>query len=387
MKAVILAAGVGTRLHPLTQTRPKSMLPIGDKPLLEHIVDALATAGVDDIVLVVGHRQERIQNYFQNGTDWNVTIEYVTQDTPRGTGDALLKAEHTVGDDCIVINGDRIVEPRLITELLEQHQTTDHACIAITEVEDPTKYGTVTIENGQVTSIREKPEAHEVISNLVNAGVYVFGPEIFAAIRQTDQYGELKLTDTLRDYVQEHPLDTVTYDGMWLELSRPWDLLTVNSGVLARTDSSVSQSADTSSDATLGNPVVVGEHSRIQPGARIFRDVVIGDNVTIGANAVVTNAIILEDAVVEPGSVISDCIIGSGTTIGPLNSIEGGRTDVRVDSELYTDVKFGGLVGDNVETAGNVTIEPGTIIGNNVSVESGSTLAGRVPENAHVFRG
>ncbi|QOS12737.1 sugar nucleotidyltransferase [Haloferax gibbonsii] len=387
MKAIILAAGVGTRLHPLTQTRPKSMLPIGDKPLLEHIVDALATAGVDDIVLVVGHRQERIQNYFQNGNDWDVTIEYVTQETPRGTGDALLKAEHTVGDDCVVVNGDRIVEPRLITELLEQHQATDHACIAITEVEDPTKYGTVTLENGQVTSIREKPEAHETISNLVNAGVYVFGPEIFAAIRQTDQYGELKLTDTLRDYIEEHPLDAVSYDGLWLELSRPWDLLTVNSGVLARTDSTISKSADISSDATVGDPVVVGDHSRIQPGARIFRDVVIGDNVTIGSNAVITNAIILEDAVIEPGSVISDCIIGSGSTIGPVNSIEGGQTDVRVDDDLYTDVKFGGLVGDNVETAGNVTIEPGTIIGNNVSVESGSTLTGRIPEDAHVFRG
>ncbi|EMA08274.1 glucose-1-phosphate thymidylyltransferase [Haloferax denitrificans ATCC 35960] len=243
------------------------------------------------------------------------------------------------------------------------------------------------IEGNRVIDIKEKPKEHEIQSNLVNVGVYAFGPDIFAAIRRTNHYGELKLTDTLREFIDDHLLHAVHYDGMWLELSRPWDLLSVNSGILAQTDSVIADPAVVSKGATLGDPVVVGEHSRIQPGARIFRDVVIGDNVTIGANTVITNAIIFEDAVIEPGSVISDCIIGSGTTIGPLNSIEGGRTDVRVDDELYTDVKFGGLVGDNVETAGNVTIEPGTIIGNNVSVESGSTLTGRIPENAHVFRG
>ncbi|WP_083899891.1 bifunctional sugar-1-phosphate nucleotidylyltransferase/acetyltransferase [Haloferax denitrificans] len=387
MKAVILAAGEGVRLDPLTATRPKGMLPIGGKPLLQHIIESVAATGINDIVLVVGHKRERIQSHFKNGGDWGVNIQYVVQENPRGTGDALLEAEHVVSGECIVINGDRIVEPDLIKRLIERHQTNGQACLAITEVEDPTQYGAVMIEGNRVIDIKEKPKEHEIQSNLVNVGVYAFGPDIFAAIRRTNHYGELKLTDTLREFIDDHLLHAVHYDGMWLELSRPWDLLSVNSGILAQTDSVIADPAVVSKGATLGDPVVVGEHSRIQPGARIFRDVVIGDNVTIGANTVITNAIIFEDAVIEPGSVISDCIIGSGTTIGPLNSIEGGRTDVRVDDELYTDVKFGGLVGDNVETAGNVTIEPGTIIGNNVSVESGSTLTGRIPENAHVFRG
>ncbi|KAB1198202.1 MULTISPECIES: sugar phosphate nucleotidyltransferase [Haloferax] len=387
MKAIVLAAGEGTRLHPLTKARPKGMLPIGDKPLLAHIINSIEAAGIDEVVLVVGHKRERVQSHFQNGDDWGVDIEYVVQENPRGTGDALLEAEHNIGGDCLVINGDRIVEPELLEELIHRYRSTNEACMAITEVDDPTAYGAVAVKARRVVDIQEKPEPHEVTSSLVNAGVYAFGPEIFSAIRQTDHYGELKLTDTLREYIQNHALHAVHYDGMWLELSRPWDLLSVNDGVLSGTSSAVADSASISEDATLGTPVVVGDHSHIQPGARLFHDVVIGDNVTIGANAVVTNAVILEDTIVKPGAVITDCIVGAGSEIGPLNSIEGGRTDVRVDDELYTDIKFGGFIGDNVTIGGNVTVEAGTIIGNGVHVESGSTLSGRVPGDAHVFRG
>ncbi|WP_083893984.1 sugar phosphate nucleotidyltransferase [Haloferax mucosum] len=387
MKAVILAAGEGVRLAPLTATRPKGMLPIGGKPLLEHIIESVTATGIDDIVLVVGHKRERIQSHFQNGEDWDAEIQYVVQENPRGTGDALLEAEHVVSGDCIVINGDRIVEPELIERLIERHRATNQACLAITEVEDPTQYGTVTVEVDRVTDIKEKPAEHEIRSNLVNIGVYAFGPDIFAAIRRTDHYGELRLTDTLREFIDDHPIHAVRYDGMWLELSRPWDLLSVNNGILARSDSVVADSAVVSEDATLGDPVVVGEHSRIQPGARVFRDVVIGDNVTVGANAVVTNAVVLEDTVIKPGAVVTDCVIGAGSEIGSLTAIEGGHSDVLLDDELYTDVRFGGLVGDNVEMSANVTVEPGTIVGNDVRVESGSTLAGHVPSGTHVFRG
>ncbi|KAB1193267.1 NTP transferase domain-containing protein [Haloferax sp. MBLA0076] len=387
MKAVILAAGEGTRLQPLTQSRPKGMLPVGDKPLLEHIVESIKAAGVDEIVLVVGHKRERIQNYFENGDDWGVDIQYVVQPNPRGTGDALLEAEHEVGNSCIVINGDRIIGAELLSRIIDKHQSTGDACLAITEVEDPTQYGAVTLDGEEITDIQEKPEPHEVTSSLVNAGVYVFGPDIFAAIRQTDHYGELRLTDTLREYIQSQPLHAVRYDGMWLEISRPWDLLSVNSAMLARNGSTIASSAVVSEDATLGEPTVVGDHTRIQPGARVFHDVVIGDNVTIGANTVLTNTIILEDTVVKPGTVVADCVIGSGSQIGPLNSIEGGLTDVRVDDELYTEIKFGGLIGDNVTMKGNVTVEPGALIGNGVRVESGSALDGRIPNDTHVYRG
>lgn len=170
MNAVILAAGEATRLQPLTQTRPKGMLPVGDKPLLEHIIDAIEAAGIDEIVFVVGHKRERIQSYFQNGDDWNVDIQYVVQERPRGTGDALLEAEHAVGGDCVVTNGDRIVEPELLSRVIERYRSTGNACLGVTEVTDPTQYGAVTLDGDTVTEIREKPDTGDSGSKFLAMG-------------------------------------------------------------------------------------------------------------------------------------------------------------------------------------------------------------------------
>ena len=387
MKAVILAAGPGTRFRPLTATRPKAMLPVGQQPLLAHIVEALQAAGIDELVMVVGHNRERIQTHFQNGTAWNVAIEYVTQTRPRGTGDALLQAEHTISEGCLVINGDRLVDPTLLEQIHTAYTNTGEAQLAITEVEDPTQYGAVTTTDDQLTGITEKPEPHEVDSRLVNAGVYAFGPEIFAAIRQTDTHGERKLTDTLAEYCTTHPVHTIRYDGLWVELSRPWDLLSATSEVLAQQSAETADSATVSPAATVGSPVVIGDHARVHPGARLVRDVVIGDNVTIGANAVLTNTIVLADAVIEPGAVLTDCIVGAGATIGPLTVAEGGAADVRVDDTLHPDVTFGGVIGDNARIGGHVTITPGTIVGNRVDADAGTTLRGTLAADTHVSNG
>ena len=108
--AVILAAGAGRRLEPLTNRRPKPMVPVANRPLLEHVIETVAAAGIDRIVLVVGYKQERIRNHFGDGDEWDVTIEYVEQSTQLGTGHAVLQAESIVDDPFIVLNGDRIVD-------------------------------------------------------------------------------------------------------------------------------------------------------------------------------------------------------------------------------------------------------------------------------------
>ena len=109
--AVILAAGEGRRLEPLTNRRPKPMMPVANRPLLEHVIDSVVAAGIDRIVLVVGYKQERIRNHFRDGNDWGVTIEYVEQSTQLGTGHAVLQAEPVVDGPFVVLNGDRIVDP------------------------------------------------------------------------------------------------------------------------------------------------------------------------------------------------------------------------------------------------------------------------------------
>lgn len=197
MKAVVLTAGEGKRFRPLTRSRPKPMVPVANKPLLEHVVTSLRETGIDELVFVVGYRRERIQKYFENGAAWDVEISYVEQTTPRGTGDALLQAESLVSDDFLVLNGDRIVEPALLKDLADTRESTREATLAVTRVRDPTAYGMVSLQDNHVTEIIEKPAPHQVSSQLVNVGAYAFGPEIFSAIRQSDQHGELQLTGVL----------------------------------------------------------------------------------------------------------------------------------------------------------------------------------------------
>jgi len=131
MKAVILAAGEGTRLRPLTKTRPKPMLPVGSKPLLEHVLKAAHGAGIEEFVFVVGYKRERIQSYFGDGDHWGVDIEYVVQETQLGTGHALLQAEHAVDDAFLVLNGDRMVTTDAISMVYEERRGTDNPVLAV----------------------------------------------------------------------------------------------------------------------------------------------------------------------------------------------------------------------------------------------------------------
>jgi len=156
--AVILAAGEGRRLEPLTNRRPKPMVPVANRPLLEHVVEAVAAAGIDRIALVVGYRQERIRNHFGDGDDWGVTIEYVEQSTQLGTGHAVLQAESVVDGPFVVLNGDRIVDAAVVSQVRDLARDGDHPAMAVTTAEHPREYGVVTLDGDRVTGIDEKPE-------------------------------------------------------------------------------------------------------------------------------------------------------------------------------------------------------------------------------------
>jgi glucose-1-phosphate thymidylyltransferase len=363
------------------------MLPVANDPLLEHVVEALVDVGVDEIVFVVGHRRKRIQNYFRSGREWDVEVTYVTQETPRGTADALSRAESYVDDDFLVLNGDRFVQPRLLERLWETRVETGHACMAVTRVDDPTLYGVVETAEGRVSRIVEKPPAHAVASEQVNAGAYAFGPETFASIRRTDFRGEQHVTKALDDHLDDVPVEAVRYEGLWLELTRPWDLVAANERALTHLGGAVSASADVHEDASVVGPMAVAEGAHVQPGARIQRGSALGENVRVGANAVVTNSVVMADATVGPGTVLRDCIVGENARIGPNVTVEGGRADVVVGDTLHTGVKFGGLFGDDANVGGSVSVEPGTVVGNGATAETGSHLSGTVPAGATVTRG
>jgi glucose-1-phosphate thymidylyltransferase len=388
MKAVILAAGEGKRLEPLTNRRPKPMLPVGNRPVLEHIIEAVVDAGLDDIVLVVGYKRDRIQTYFGDGDDWDVNIEYAVQSKQLGTGHALLQAADHLDESSVVLNGDRIISPNLVAEVIDRTEAGDTPIVSIKRVENSRNYGVVELNGHRITAIHEKPPANPAKSDIINAGVYGFEPSILDAIRETttESSGELGLTSTLNEIASEQGVTAVRYDDYWLDISYLWDVLSVNDVVVTQLIGDDRTEPTTGQGAIVADRVAVDDDVRIGANATIHPSVSLGENVTVGPNAVVSNTVVLPDASVKPGAVIKDCIIGENATVGPNSTIVGGTTRVVVEDRVHPNVRLGGVVGDNSIMAGGVVVDPGTVIGDNATIESGVTLDSRVPSNAEVRR-
>ncbi len=397
--AVILAAGEGRRLTPLTNRRPKPMLPVANRPLLEHVVEAVAAADIDRIVLVVGYRQERIRTHFGDGGEWDVTIEYVEQSTQLGTGHAVLQAESVVDGPFIVLNGDRIVDPSIIDEVRSRIRDGDAPAMAVTPVAQPRSYGVVTLDGDRVTGIEEKPEG-PVDTDRINAGVYGFTPSVFDAIRRTHTAGELELTAVLDGASGLETATAVPYDGRWLDVSNLWDLLTVNAALVdevTEADKGAEQSRDESGgltddvavadDVALADDVAIADSVRIGPNVTIGGATAIGANATIEANAVVENAVVFPDAVIGAGAVVRDAIVAGNAHVGPNATIAGGPATVVVGDAVHHDVTLGGVVGDNTTVGAGATVTDGAVVGDDVRTDAGVVLDGRIDSGAVVRRG
>ncbi|PAU77780.1 glucose-1-phosphate thymidylyltransferase [Halorubrum salipaludis] len=387
--AVILAAGEGRRLEPLTNRRPKPMVPVANRPLLEYVVEAVAAAGIDRVVLVVGYKQERIRNHFGDGDDWDVTIEYVEQATQLGTGHAVLQAEPVVDGPFVVLNGDRIVDAAAVSTVCDRLRDGDAPLVTVTAVETPRDYGVVQLDGDRVTEVNEKPEG-PVDTNRINAGVYGFTPEIFDAIRATNATGELAITTTLNDLAERDSVTGVGYDGRWLDVSNLWDVLSVNAALVHDSDHARDAPATgqrVGDAVTVADDVVLAGNVRIGPNATLSGASAIGSNVTVAANAVVENSVVLPDAVIGPGAVVRDAVIAGNARIGPNATVVGGEATVVVGDSVHRGVTLGGVVGDNTSIGGGATLTNGAVVGDDVQADAGVVLDGRVESGAVVRRG
>ena len=183
MKAVILAAGEGNRLKPITSTRPKPMISLVGKPLLEHTILGLRDAGIDEIMLIVGYKKEIIKEYFGNGIDkFNIKIEYITQEEYLGTAHAANYAKDFIKDEpFMLMYGDILVDPIIYKEVLQKfRKSRAEGLISLIEVKNPEVFGIITLDsNDFVKKITEKPSPELGLGNLANAGIFVFDPLIF----------------------------------------------------------------------------------------------------------------------------------------------------------------------------------------------------------------
>jgi glucose-1-phosphate thymidylyltransferase len=262
--------------------------------------------------------------------------------------------------------------------------------MAVTRVATPSQYGVVDVEDDTIQAIEEQPIPDLADSDLINAGVYAFSPDIFAAIRRVNTLGEQALTDALEMIIDTQRVQAVPYDGLWADVSVPWDLLTVSDTLLARegADATPKLPVATRCETAIANgPVQCGSGVEIESYTTLRHSIALGDNVRLYPNVTITNSILLSDATVKSGAVITDSIIGANTTVGPNTTIEGGPATVTLDGQIYNDVTFGGLLGDNVDVGANVTIQPGTVVGSETTIGSGTYVSEQIDDHSYVTRG
>jgi UDP-N-acetylglucosamine diphosphorylase/glucosamine-1-phosphate N-acetyltransferase len=389
-QAVILAAGEGQRLRPFTVSRPKAMLSIADKPILQYVIEALVSSGIRDIVLVVGYRKEQVYDYFGAGEQFGVEITYVTQEAQLGTAHALARARDSVKDEFLVISGDNLIEAGTIAGFVEVNSPS----VLVKRVGQPARYGVVGVEGGEVKSIVEKPK--EAVSNLVNTGIYAFSAGIFDFTEDV-----LDIPDALNNMIAAgNDLRAVETEGTWLDVVYPWDIISLNEAVLGNIGISLGGTVETG--VSLKGNVVVGEGTLVRSGCCIYGPAVIGsgcdigphvcimpatsigDNVVIGPFTEVRNSVIDNDVNIGPGGIISDSVIDKGCVIKGRFTAAGGQSIVHINNECPS-INVGVMMGEDCQVDSNVTAQPGAIVGNACQVQMMRMLSGRLPDRSLVY--
>jgi len=400
VQAVILAAGEGSRMRPLTYTRPKVMLPIANKPILEHLLIEAGQAGIREFIFIVGYHDEQVRQYFGSGDKWGVKIDYSTQRKQLGTADAIKMVEGLVDGNFLMINGDIIVDQKDINSLANRNVNT----MSVVEVKDTEGLGLLELKEGKVVHIYEKVEKPP--SHWANAGLYLFTPDMFAAISQTSKSprGEYEITDSLQLLIDQGCGVSYQKIDYWLDLSYPWDLLSANESLLAEIEAqnlgeveenvvmkglvSIGKGTIVRSGSYIVGPVAIGRDCDIGPNCYIRPSTAIGDGCHIGGAVEVKNSIIMNGSKIPHHNYVGDSVIGEGCNLGAGTKIANLRLD---DKEIWVAGmntkrrKLGAIIGDRVETGINASINVGTVIGNNTHIGPGAVISGVISPDSRVF--
>jgi UDP-N-acetylglucosamine diphosphorylase/glucosamine-1-phosphate N-acetyltransferase len=394
MECVVLAAGEGKRMRPLTTSRPKVMLPIANRPMIEYIVRAATEAGIDRFIFVVGYHEKEIRDYFGDGSAFGATIRYATQRRQMGTGDAVRTVRDLVTGRFILLNGDMIVSSDDIRSLASARSPS----MGIYSSEHPENYGVVTIEDDIVTGLVEK--TRKPPSSLINAGAYLFDCDIFDRVDAIglSERGEYELTDALMEYIREGTLGALMF-ASWFDVGEPWNLLDANEAMLAGMPGGVegvieenvvvsgplcvAEGTVIRSGTYIEGPCVIGKNCRIGPHAYIRGSTAIGDNCHIGHATEIKNTIVLEGTKIPHFSYIGDSVIGSGCNFGAGTKIANLRYDHGPVKACGRDTgrrKFGAVIGDGVQFGINCSINVGAVVGSNVTVAPHTRVDGCIAD-------
>ncbi len=397
MEAVLLAAGEGIRMHPLTYTRPKVMLPIANKPILEHLLLEIKEAGITQFLFVVGYHAEVVRSYFGNGDRWGVNIEYIAQMQQKGTASAVKRAEGRVGDRFLVVNGDIIARAKDIRKLVKAEDVS----LVLAEVTDPANVGVVEVKGARIKKIQEK--SLKPSSRLANAGVYLLTTEIFPAIVAcpSSPRGEYDLTDAIQCVIDGGRRVGYHTTDYWLNVDYPWELLEANERFLADLEAgnaaeidknvaikgkvSLGRGSHIKAGSYIEGPVVIGEGCTIGPLCHLSAGTTVGNNCHVGGMVEIKNSIIMSNARISSQAFIADSVIGEDCFIGAGTKIGNIRLDGRNIKAAGIDTgrrELGAIIGDKVNTGVNTSIDSGTLIGNNCIIGPAALVGGVILPNS-----
>ncbi|MFB6193164.1 MAG: bifunctional sugar-1-phosphate nucleotidylyltransferase/acetyltransferase [Candidatus Nanohaloarchaea archaeon] len=396
MKAVILAAGEGTRMRPLTEDTPKPLLPVAGKPIIQHNIDTVEEF-VDEVIVVAGYRIEEFQEYF-SGTD----VKIVEQEEALGTADAALQAREHVEGRTLIMNGDDIYG-----ESIRRMKGLETA-IGVTEVENPGNYGVIRAENGTIESIIEKPENPP--SSLANIGLYLVKPVFFDLLEEVErsERGEYEITDAFNDYFSREEVEMVESEK-WLPCSYPWQLLKANRELLegletrieGEVDGSASihgevvveEGAEIRENTVIEGPAVIKEDAVIGPDAYIRHHTVIHEEAEVG-NSEVKNSVLRRGSAAPHFNYVGDSYVGREANLGAgvkTANLRNDEEDIRMEVKgelINTGMrKMGAIIGSEARLGVNASIRPGRKIGFRSSVDANEKVTSNVPSGKALIDG
>ncbi|WP_331518890.1 MULTISPECIES: bifunctional sugar-1-phosphate nucleotidylyltransferase/acetyltransferase [unclassified Methanoculleus] len=383
MQAVILAAGEGSRLRPLTRSKPKAMLPVANRPIIEYVIDALLENGIRDIVVVVGYRKEDVIRHLNR---LDAPIQVVVQERQLGTADALRAAASEITEDFLVLPGDNYINAESIARIRKEQNA-----MLVVEHPNPSNFGVVVIRNGLVREIIEKPEDAPTFT--VSTGIYSFKPDVFPYLQTNEIPDALAAMITSGRRIRAIPADD------WQDAVYPWDLLKLNSRMLRGITPGIGGTVDAS--VIRRGTVHIGTGTTVGPNTVIYGPVTIGSNCNIGPNTVIMPDTSIGDrAVLEPFTYVGDSLIMSDVTIGSHSRIVSavfGQGCILADhttthpSASLIEVRgriqkeeFGAVLGEGVRAAPFTTFK-NCIAGNSVTIEGGKTVVGIIEDGTRVM--
>jgi len=332
MKAIILVGGEGTRLRPLTYSVVKPMVPVVNRPFIEHVIRKLALHGIDEIVLAMGYKPDSIYAYFKDGRGLDVKLTYSLEEKPLGTAGAIKNAGGHVDNTFFVLNGDCFSDIDY-SDMLNQHMRNKAmATIALTHVDDPTRFGVVeTDASRRVLRFIEKPAWQDVTSHWINAGVYILEPAVLDYIPD-NQFYMFENGVFPRMLERGEPFYAYRSQAYWIDMGTPEQYHRINSDLLqgkctsplhVARDLIIAEGCEIHASARLTGPVILAGGCTVGADVRITGPAVIGRSCRISRSAVIENSLLWDDITVGEGAIIIDSIIASGAKIDKRQRLEG----------------------------------------------------------------